>query len=293
MKQTYNIADMNNITEHIQQQNVQLIIVAGASASGKSYFATQLAKELVAQKHKVLTISADSYYVDNTRLKHMIYGTFDHPNLIKHQELARSIKKFMKEQVIRIPEYSFVESKRTGYQEHTGKVDYIIVEGLYTINQLRIPEKVCKQMKVFVDSPLEELIMRRLIRDQERTQQGVDAIIGDITKVFPMRNIYGKNQRKKADICISNPYEILETKGKKQHYQKTHMKSSEYGSLQHREYFVDFEYHDKSHENGLIVVSEVYKTPQGDIDHVRISKRKHQENNREKFTTMSMKSTQL
>lgn len=135
--------------------------------------------------------------------------------------------------------------------------------------------------------------MRRLIRDQERTKQGVDAIIGDITKVFPMRNIYGKSQRKKADICIDNPYEILEKKGKKQHYQRTHMDNKEYGDLQHREHFIDFEYHDKSHENGLIVVSEVYKTPHGDLDHVRISKRKHEKDNREKFATMSMKSTQL
>lgn len=136
--------------------------------------------------------------------------------------------------------------------------------------------------------------MRRLIRDQERTQQAVDAIIGDISRVFPMRNIYGKKQEKQAAILIHNDYEILEQKGEKHNFQPTKLSKSECGELQKREYYIDYEYNDSKEENGRIVVSEVYKSYKQDLSYVVVSKQKtYNENGQETVTTISMKSTQL
>lgn len=124
----YDIAHIPKIIQEVEKDKRKLIIVAGASASGKSYFAEQLKKGLEEQGKKVLSVSSDSYYVDNTRLKHTIYGTFDHPKLIRYDELQKDILRYMQKQEINIPQYSFVESSRTGYTEFKGDVDYIIVE---------------------------------------------------------------------------------------------------------------------------------------------------------------------
>ncbi len=294
MRQHFRIDQLDSLTSKVIESGQKLIYVAGASASGKSYCANLLKESLEKKGHKVLALSSDSYYVDNTRLKHMIYGTFDHPKLIRYDELGKDIKKFLATNEIKIPEYSFVESRRVGAEHFSGEVDYIIVEGLYTISSLQVSSQEGRGINIFVDSPTEELIMRRLIRDQERTQQGVDAIIGDVTKVFPMWNIYGLGQRKKADFVIDNDYEILDTKGEKNEFTKTELSKKECGKLISREYMIDYEYNDKRNENGVIVISEAYKNLKKDLEYVMVSKRKTQFNSKgHTFTTISMKSTQL
>ena len=269
----------------------KLIYVAGASASGKSYFAEQLKAELEKAGKKVLSVSADMYYVDNTRLKHLIYGTFDHPKLIRHDLLAKDIKNFMKTNTINIPEYSFMESRRVWSQEFTGKVDHVIVEWLYTIQEL---PKIDNTLTFFVDSYAEELIVRRLVRDQQRTGDGIAQIVSDVARVFPMRNIFGKTQRKKADIIITNEFEILEKEWVSSSYKKIDASQATQGELLKKEFFVDYEYNDSAEGNGTVIVSEVYKKKSDDIDYVMITKRKeHITPNTQEFNSMTFTITNL
>jgi len=294
MKLTFDITEVDKIIKVVQEEKRKLIIVAWASASGKSYFAEQLKEKLESMWKKVLSLSSDNYYVDNTRLKHTIYGTFDHPKLIRYDELGKDIKNYLKTWKINIPEYSFVESGRVGYNAFKGEVDYVIVEWLYTISSLPFSEKEYNPLRIFVNSAVEELIMRRLVRDQERTKQAVDAIIGDVTRVFPMWNIYGQGQKNKADITVHNDYEILDAKGKKFEFKKTNLSRSECGTLKWREYFIDFEYNDSKDENGSIVISEVYKSYKEDLSYVVISKKKlKKDEENEVYAVISMKSSQL
>ncbi|NOZ45062.1 MAG: hypothetical protein GXP45_08215 [bacterium] len=105
-----------------------------------------------------------------------------------------------------MPQYSFIESRRIGYQQIQKKYDYIIVEGLYTINQLK---NTHHPFKIFVDTDTEELIFRRIIRDQKRVRESIEEIIGMMGKVFPMRTLYGENQKTQANIIVKNNYQIM------------------------------------------------------------------------------------
>jgi len=81
---------------------------------------------------------------------------------------------------------------------------------LYSISQLPDTHNPCK---LFVFADEEELIFRRLIRDQQRTKDPLHVSIAIMSKVFPMRNLYGKQQKQQSDIVVYNDFEILKQHG--------------------------------------------------------------------------------
>jgi|GEM_PF-1915844 len=192
----------------------------------------------------------------------MLYGTFDHPNLIRYNELEKNLKEYFKTGKTKQPKYSFVEKRTTHYETIEGEADYVIVEGIYTIKSL---SRHFDATNIFVHSEKEELIFRRIVRDQQRVAEPTYMIVQAIGKAFPMRNIYGAPQEKHADIIIDNDYEILGKVGrqciysplKNQHNENR--KKSDLGRLIEKRNITDFYYQDNDPENGDIIISEVYK----------------------------------
>jgi len=204
------------ISKHIINLNKKVVYISGSSASGKSYIAQKIRDDLIAQHKKVLLISSDSYYCNQTKIQSLIYGTFDHPHMIEHDLLATHIDQLIKTGSVSLPNYSFKEGKRKSSTHIKGPYDFIIVEGLYTIAQLPSHHD---PLMVYIDSSPEELIFRRLIRDQERLSESLATQVINLAKVFPMRNVFGVPQKKKADIIINNNYEILSTFGRKSSFE--------------------------------------------------------------------------
>jgi uridine kinase len=270
---TLSINDIDLAAQKVQQLWQKLIFVAGASASGKSYFAKQLEASLKKKKKRVLSISSDDYYDNNTGLNYVLYGTFDHPNMIRYDLLKENLDTYMSTGSMSKPQYSFMEKRVTHHDTVTEESDYIIVEWLYTIHSLQkdFPDST----SIFVYSPREELIFRRIIRDQERVKEPSYMIINNIGKAFPMRNLYGKKQEEQADIIINNGYEILDHKWSQCTYERFDKAKKTLGTLDRTLYSTNFVYEDNSSTNGDIIISENYLTPGWLLDHVVISKVKH------------------
>lgn len=188
-----------------------LITLAGPSASGKSYFAEQLTAGLKAHDKTVLQISSDNYYHNDTQLHALIYGTYDHPNLIQYDQLNHDLHHYLDQGSMELPTYSFVEKRTIGSTHIDKQYDFILVEGIYAIAQV---DTTLPEFTIFVTAPAEELLMRRFIRDQDRTQEPRDQIIHKMDNMFPMRNVYGAHQDR-ADVVVQNTYNILSAQGKK------------------------------------------------------------------------------
>ncbi len=244
--------------------------MAWASASGKSYFAKKLQKALEQKWKKVILIGSDNYYSNESALKYVLYGTFDHPHLIEYAQLQKDLQQYFSTGVMNQPIYSFVEKRTIDHLIINQEADYVIVEGIYTISELewiQIPNT-----KIFVDSSEEELIFRRLIRDQERVAEPMHMIIENLWKVFPMWNIYGFHQKNDADIIIYNDYEILDHKGTRCSHITTHQLPEWIGELDMEKEINSFHYSDNNPENGDIIVSEVYYWANKLLRYVQISK---------------------
>ncbi len=286
MKSVYGIDQIDAVIAEIKKRKAKLVYVAGASASGKTHFNKSLGLALEKMGHKVLNISSDDYYTDQTWLKFVLYGTFDHPNLIQYDVLQKNLDEYFSTGKTILPKYSFIERRRVSLERVQDDYDYVLVEWLYTISQL---DKKNKPFTIFVDSHIEELIFRRLIRDQERTKEGIDMIVSMLGKVFPMWTLYGQVQRDAADVVIDNDFSVMDKIGALEEYVASDKKKSDFGILYKREYMRDFIYDDSYNGNGCIVVSEVYREKNGFLDSVIISKRKVNDEKKHIFHTIAIK----
>jgi uridine kinase len=125
---TLTIEQMPAITALLEQSGKKLIYIAGASASGKSYFAKLVKEQLEKTGKKILSISSDDYYGNLSSIKYLLYGTFDHPNLIDYDLLQKNLDEYITTGKTKLPKYSFVEKRRTSYEAVNGSADYVIVE---------------------------------------------------------------------------------------------------------------------------------------------------------------------
>jgi uridine kinase len=281
------INQMSAIIELLKQSGKKVVYVSGASASGKSYFAKQFAKSLIDKGFNVSTISSDDYYGDLTNINYLLYGTFDHPHLVDYPLLQKNIAEYVEQGETNIPKYSFVERRRTGYEPLNGNSDFLIVEWLYTISEL---SEEHNPYKIFVDSSMEELIFRRIIRDQERVKEPVDMIVTMLGKVFPMWKLYGEPQRRRADLIVENDFEVLGKVGESHEYVfLPDAKRSDFGELVKREHKVDYMYNDSQADNGSIIVSEIYRQKQGFLDSVEITRRKADAYQQNVFDSVSVR----
>ncbi len=147
----------------------------------------------------------------------------------------------------------------------------MMIWGKILMNISQLPTKH-NPFKIFVHSDEEELIFRRLIRDQERTQDPLHTSIEITAKVFPMRNIYGKKQKKQSDLIVYNDYDILSIKWDSSSYELLNVKKQDLWILTKRLYITDFEYDDSNPWNGTIVISEIYKKKKWLLEYVMITK---------------------
>lgn len=278
MQNTLSISNMEWILSEILMSGKKLIYVAGASASGKSYIAQLIAKELEKKGKKVLTVSSDNYYKDDTWLKSVLYGTFDHPDLIEYDLLEKHIGQYMTQKTFDMPTYNFKESKRDIAITLTGDFDFVIIEGLYTISKL---SDQYNPLKIYVTAPEEDLVIRRLLRDPARVGEPLYMVVGALNNVYPMRNIFGRTQQKKAHLVIDNYYDILAKDGKIMYHEVRDRKPI-IGQKLYDEHIVGYMYNDTTDDNnGKIVIEEHYDKKWGIMKSVTIVKTRSTEHGKE------------
>lgn len=269
---------VDQITDRIITTQQRLIYLSGASASGKSYIAEELVLQLQAKGKKVLLISSDSYYANDSQIKYLLYGTYDHPQLIDYDLLANDLNQLFNTNHISIPTYSFVEKRRTHLTPIHDQFDVVIVEGLYTIDQLPNHyhdnnDTQITAYKISVHSSLEEIIMRRIIRDQERVKEPIHSIIWVMSNVFPMRNLFGKSQESQADCIVRNDYAILSKEWKRSQWSLVDQSQLPQAEIYTTHHVRSYIYNDSDDDNGKIIISEVCLEENGLLDHVILQKR--------------------
>jgi len=151
-----------------------LIGVAGGSGSGKTTFANMIAEEI--GKEKVLLLSMDRYYKDLSKLKPLERErvNFDIPDAIDWPLFKKQIKQLLRGRTINVPIYSFAKHIREGYEVIRPK-DTIIIEGIFSLYN----EEICNLMKVkvFVETPSDIRLIRRIQRDVIERKRNIHSII--------------------------------------------------------------------------------------------------------------------
>lgn len=146
-----------------------IIAIAGASASGKSLFASTVYQELVAELggERIAVLAEDAYYrnQDHLSFEQRCLTNYDHPAAFEHELLAQHIQDLKAGHVVEMPQYC--------YKNHTRKQDCIrvypakvvLVEGILLLTDEKLREQF--DITVFMDTPLDVCLLRRIKRDME------------------------------------------------------------------------------------------------------------------------------
>ena len=168
-----------------QDDDINMILIAGPSSSGKTTFAERLSIHLKVNGKRPIGISIDDYFVNREDSPTDEDGEYDFESLeaIDLEQFNSDLVRLLEGEKIELPRYNFI----TGVRERSGvkiKVDQdhpIIVEGIHALNPrltTYIPEK--NKFKIYISaltqlnidahnriSTTDTRLMRRSIRDNK------------------------------------------------------------------------------------------------------------------------------
>ena len=186
-------------------KNKKIIIgIAGGSGSGKSRLVKNILNEI--NNNKVQAIEVDSYYKD---LSHLLFeerekNNFDHPNSIDFKLLHDDLIDIKNNKTVFSPVYDYTTHTRNKNEKiKIEGAQVIILEGIFALYDKNIRDLM--EIKIFVDTPSDVRILRRIKRDVNKRKRTIESVIEQYNKtVRPMFIQYVKPTKEYADLII--PY---------------------------------------------------------------------------------------
>lgn len=179
--------------------------IAGASASGKSLLAETIYSELKEDlgASQVSIISEDSYYKDQSHLsmEERVKTNYDHPDAMDHDLLCSHIQALKAGQEVNVPVYSYTEHTRTDQFRLVKPKKVIILEGILLLTSPKLREEF--GASIFMDTPLDICLIRRLQRDVELRGRTMDSVLTQYNNtVRPMFQQFIEPSKQYADIIV-------------------------------------------------------------------------------------------
>lgn len=155
-----------------------IIAIAGPSASGKSLFASTVYQELVAELggERISVLSEDAYYRDQSHLslEQRVLTNYDHPSAFEHELLAAHMQQLRNGEAVHMPQYSYKEHTRVAETIPVTPARVILVEGILLLCDAKLREQF--DISVFMDTPLDICLLRRINRDIEKRGRSLASI---------------------------------------------------------------------------------------------------------------------
>ncbi|GAB1438302.1 uridine kinase [Providencia sp.] len=182
-----------------------IVGISGASASGKSLIASTLYRELREQvgDHNIGVIPEDCYYKDqaDVPMEERLKVNYDHPNSMDHSLLFEHLKSLKSGQAVEIPQYDYVAHTRKQKTITFRPKKVIIIEGILLLTDKRLRGEM--DFSIFVDTPLDICLMRRIKRDVNERGRTLDSVIDQYNKtVRPMFLQFIEPSKQYADIIV-------------------------------------------------------------------------------------------
>lgn len=175
--------------------------VAGGTGSGKSTVAERIVEAVPPDKVSIL--QHDNYYRDRPDLSYegRCQLNFDHPDALETELLIAHLERLKAGEPIAMPVYDFKTHRRS---EDTIRVEprpVIVVEGILVFVDERLRELM--DLKLFVDTPADIRVFRRIRRDLEHRGRTFASIREQYyASVRPMHLQFVEPSKSYADLII-------------------------------------------------------------------------------------------
>ena len=180
-----------------------VIGVTGSSGSGKSLLSHTIKDQLGSSR--VVVVSEDCYYkpFDHISDEEKKLINWDHPNAFDHNLLKEHLKKLKKNESIKVPQYNYVTNSREESKGVTipSKTVILVLEGILIFNDPELRDLM--DIKVYMDTPADTSLIRRLQRDISERGRTVDSVINQYQKtVKPMYLRFIQPSKMHADLIV-------------------------------------------------------------------------------------------
>ncbi len=189
-----------------QASKTTVIAIAGASASGKSLFTETIYQELLPELglSGISILKEDSYYRDQSHLNmdERAQTNYDHPKAFEHELLSAQITELIAQRDIQCPVYCYKTHTRTKKTITIKATKIILVEGILLLSNPQL--RNCFDIKVYMDTPLDICLIRRIERDTKERGRSLESITNQyLTTVRPMYYQFIEPSKAWADIVIT------------------------------------------------------------------------------------------
>ena len=187
-------------TDSFSQRPVFISIV-GASCSGKTALANNIAKRF--SDHQISVIAEDAYYnrQDDLSPEERVNINYDHPNAFDHDLLSQHIHQLRSGQSIASPTYDYVTHNRADVTISVAATPVVIVEGILLYHTAELRDLFA--LKLFVDTPLDICLARRVERDVIERGRTVGSVLSQYHKtVRPMYREFIEPSKYYADLIV-------------------------------------------------------------------------------------------
>lgn len=181
----------------------KLIIVAGCSGSGKTTVSKKIKNSF--KRNEAQIICMDRFYKSNADMMEKVKKSgnpnFDHPNSFDWPLLRKCLKSLLDGKPTEVPVYNYKNHKRNDKWELIKPTKIIIFEGFLALYDDQFNNLA--ELKIYVDTSMDECFIRRLRRDQIERGRNIESIVRQWTEsVKPMYDTYVKPRRWIADFLI-------------------------------------------------------------------------------------------
>ena len=153
----------------------KIIGIVGGSGSGKTTVTKRIIDELTIDK--VALIEQDYYYKDQSHMTmdERVKTNYDHPSAFDNELLYTHLTELIEGKSVDLPVYDYVNHTRSSEKKHQEPKDVIIIEGMFGLHSEKLRELM--DIKIFVDTPSDLRILRRLLRDINERGRTVESVI--------------------------------------------------------------------------------------------------------------------
>ena len=182
-----------------------VIAISGASASGKTLFCQTVFDELQAKygHDQIGILKEDQFYRDQSHLpfEARTQQNYDHPDAFEHELLAEQLDTLSNGQSVEVPNYCYALHCRTQETTPLSPKKVLILEGILLLSDPLLRQRA--NLSVFVDTPLDICLSRRIERDVSERGRSVESVLSQYRQtVRPMYLQFIEPSKRHADIIV-------------------------------------------------------------------------------------------
>ncbi len=176
--------------------------IAGGTGSGKSTVVRKV-RRLVGPG-RVSVLHHDAYYLDRSDLERGVRDqvNFDHPNSLDTTLMREHVDMLLAGNEVGAPVYDFTTHSRTEGSARVRPRPLLILDGILILADERLRDVM--NLKVFVDTPSDVRLIRRIRRDTRDRGRTTASVIEQYEKtVRPMHEEFVEPSRRHADLIVT------------------------------------------------------------------------------------------